>query len=112
MAGEVAVGGPKFCYGMSAAYGMDPSVMDLGTGQSQTISEASDDESPAFAPNGKLIVYASRAGGKEVLMTTTLGEIGELLRHRSCQTTLRYAKLDIDGLRTVARAWPTPGGDQ
>ena len=48
------------------------SVMDLATGQSQTISEANDDESPAFAPNGKLIVYASRAGGKEVLMTTTL----------------------------------------
>ena len=47
-------------------------VMDLGTGQVQQISEANDDESPAFAPNSKLIVYASRAGGKEVLMTSTL----------------------------------------
>ena len=42
----------------------------------------------------------------------TLGEIGELLRHRSRQTTLRYAKVDIDGLRSVAQAWPTPGGDR
>jgi TolB protein len=48
------------------------SVMDLATGQSQQISDASDDESPSFSPNSKLIVYASRAGGKEVLMTTTL----------------------------------------
>jgi TolB protein len=46
--------------------------MDLGTGQAQQISDANDDESPSFAPNGRLIVYASRAGGKEVLMTTTL----------------------------------------
>ena len=48
------------------------SVLDLATGQSQQISDARDDESPSFAPNGRLIVYASRAGGKEVLMTTTL----------------------------------------
>ena len=46
--------------------------MDLSTGQSQQISETNDDESPAFAPNGRLIVYATRAGGKEVLVTTTL----------------------------------------
>ncbi|MFT7721969.1 MAG: Tol-Pal system beta propeller repeat protein TolB [Roseateles sp.] len=48
------------------------SVMDLVTGQSQQISDARDDESPSFSPNGRLIVYASRAGSKEVLMTTTL----------------------------------------
>ena len=48
------------------------SVMDLATGQAQQISESSDDESPSFAPNGRLIAYATRAGGKEVLMTTTL----------------------------------------
>jgi TolB protein len=46
--------------------------MDLATGQAQQISESSDDESPSFAPNGRLIAYATRAGGKEVLMTTTL----------------------------------------
>jgi TolB protein len=31
-----------------------------------------DDESPSFAPNGRLIVYATRAQGRDVLMTTTL----------------------------------------
>jgi Tol biopolymer transport system component len=34
--------------------------------------DTSDDESPSFAPNGRLIIYASRAQGRDVLMTTTL----------------------------------------
>jgi len=47
-------------------------VMDLGSGQVQQITDTSDDERPSFAPNGKLIVYATRSGGRDVLMTTTL----------------------------------------
>lgn len=47
-------------------------VMDLTTGQVQQITDGDDDERPAFAPNGKLIVYATHAGGREALMTTTL----------------------------------------
>ena len=40
----------------------------------------------------------------------SLGEIGELLRHRHLQTTTIYAKVDIDALRTLALPWP--GGAQ
>jgi site-specific recombinase XerD len=40
----------------------------------------------------------------------SLLEIGELLRHRSPQTTEIYAKVDLDGLRTLARPWPVDGG--
>jgi TolB protein len=47
-------------------------VMDLATGASQQITDTSDDESPSFAPNGRLLIYATRAGGRDVLMTTTL----------------------------------------
>ena len=36
------------------------------------LTDTSDDESPSFAPNGRLIIYATRAGGRDVLMTTTL----------------------------------------
>ncbi len=36
----------------------------------------------------------------------SLGEIGELLRHRHPQTTTIYAKVDIDALRTLALPWP------
>jgi integrase/recombinase XerD len=36
----------------------------------------------------------------------SLAEIGELLRHRSPDTTALYAKVDLSALREVAQAWP------
>jgi TolB protein len=36
------------------------------------LTDTQDDESPSFAPNGRLIVYATRLQGGDVLMTTTL----------------------------------------
>jgi site-specific recombinase XerD len=38
-----------------------------------------------------------------------LAEIGELLRHRSPDTTMLYAKVDIEALREVAPPWPGGG---
>lgn len=40
----------------------------------------------------------------------SLVEIGELLRHQSPQTTEIYAKVDLAGLRGLARPWPVDGG--
>jgi len=40
----------------------------------------------------------------------SLGEIGEILRHRNPQTTTIYAKVDLASLRALALAWP--GGAQ
>ncbi|HEV8523791.1 MAG TPA: tyrosine-type recombinase/integrase [Terriglobales bacterium] len=36
----------------------------------------------------------------------SLPEIGEVLRHRSPQSTSLYAKVDLETLRTLALAWP------
>jgi site-specific recombinase XerD len=36
----------------------------------------------------------------------SLDEIGEILRHRSPNTTAVYAKVDVDALRAVALPWP------
>ncbi len=36
----------------------------------------------------------------------SLDEIGEVLRHRSPDTTAIYAKVDLDSLRTLALPWP------
>lgn len=36
----------------------------------------------------------------------TLSEIGQLLRHRSHDTTRIYAKVDIEALRTLSLPWP------
>ena len=49
-------------------------VLDLATPGAQpvTITETSDDEHPSFAPNGRLLIYATRVQGRIVLMTTTL----------------------------------------
>jgi integrase/recombinase XerD len=40
----------------------------------------------------------------------SLEEIGDMLRHRSRASTMIYAKLDIDGLRSIAQPWPIAGG--
>ncbi|MDP3136605.1 MAG: Tol-Pal system beta propeller repeat protein TolB [Burkholderiaceae bacterium] len=47
-------------------------VMELGTTTVNSITETSADERPSFAPNSRLIVYATQAQGREALMTTTL----------------------------------------
>ena len=47
-------------------------TLDLANGIVQTLSDTVDDESPSFAPNGRLLVFATRAQGRDVLMTTTL----------------------------------------
>jgi len=42
----------------------------------------------------------------------SLAEIAEVLRHRSSASTARYAQVDVDALRAVARPWPGAGGAQ
>jgi site-specific recombinase XerD len=40
----------------------------------------------------------------------SLEEIADLLRHRWRASTLIYARLDIEGLRSIAQPWPVAGG--
>ncbi|WP_439650526.1 Tol-Pal system beta propeller repeat protein TolB [Macromonas nakdongensis] len=47
-------------------------VMDLATGNFNTLTDTTADESPSFAPNSRLIMYATKVQGRESLMTTTL----------------------------------------
>ena len=49
-------------------------TLDLGASNAQPVAltDTSEDEHPSFAPNGRLIIYASRAERRDVLMTTTL----------------------------------------
>jgi TolB protein len=47
-------------------------LMDIAGGGVRSLTDTSADESPSFAPNGKLVVYATQQQGREALMTTTL----------------------------------------
>lgn len=47
-------------------------VMDLATGAVSALTDTNADESPSFAPNSRLIVYATQQQGREALMTTTV----------------------------------------
>jgi len=47
-------------------------LMDLQSDKIQAVTETSADERPSFAPNSRLIVYATQLQGREALMTTTL----------------------------------------
>jgi len=47
-------------------------VMDIASGNASAITDTTADERPSFAPNSRLIVFATRQEGREALMTTTL----------------------------------------
>ena len=47
-------------------------AMDLASGAVTALTDTSADESPSFAPNSRLIVYATQLQGREALMTTTV----------------------------------------
>lgn len=63
--------------GRSLAYvtrgeGFRVQLMDLASGQVQSLTTTSHDESPSFAPNSRLVLFATRAQGRDVLMTTSV----------------------------------------
>ena len=58
---------------------------------------------PAF--KGTHLLRHSLASGM-LRRGASLGEIGEILRHRLPNTTEIYAKVDLEGLRTLAQPWP------
>ncbi|MDP3836265.1 MAG: Tol-Pal system beta propeller repeat protein TolB [Hydrogenophaga sp.] len=47
-------------------------VMDVASGTVTALTESSADESPSFAANSRMIIYATRDKGQEALMTTTV----------------------------------------
>jgi TolB protein len=47
-------------------------VLDLASHQVQVLTDSDKDESPSFAPNGRMILYASEIGGRGVLAAVSL----------------------------------------
>jgi TolB protein len=42
-------------------------VLDLASGQETAVTDTTSDESPSFAPNGRMLLYATEVGGRGVL---------------------------------------------
>jgi TolB protein len=64
--------GTQMAYITRQAAGFRLMLQDLGDGTVTPLSDTQEDESPSFAPNGRLLVYTTRVQGIDVLMTTTL----------------------------------------
>lgn len=61
--------------------GYKVAVMDLATRQIVSLSDTSRDDSPSFAPNGRVILYESEIGGRGTLATvSTDGRVKQRLR--------------------------------
>lgn len=52
--------------------GFSLQLMDVNSGQVIALTDTSADERPSFAPNSRMIMYATVQRGQEALMTTTL----------------------------------------
>ena len=64
--------GRWLAYVSRAGAGFRLHLMELASGQVTALTDTSADERPSFAPNSRLLVYASIVQGRESLMTTTL----------------------------------------
>ncbi len=77
--------------------------------------DTDDDRSPRTRPRGLTPHFKGAHLFRHSLATSmlrsgaTMGEIGEVLRHRVPNTTEIYAKVDFDGLRSLAHPWPIGG---
>ncbi|GAB3549200.1 Tol-Pal system beta propeller repeat protein TolB [Noviherbaspirillum agri] len=47
-------------------------VLDLASGQELRLSDTLDDESPSFSPNGKYLMYATKAGRRDALAVVSV----------------------------------------
>jgi len=71
-------------YVSRGASGYKIHLMDLTNDKISALTDSTQDEKPSFAPNSKLIMYATKAQSREVLMTVTLdGKISTRLAGQS-----------------------------
>ncbi len=68
----ISADGRWMAYVSRVGAGFKLHVMELSSGNTNPITDTTADESPSFAANSRLIVYATQQQGREALMTTTL----------------------------------------
>ncbi len=63
--------GKKIAMVYGGGGGFKIAVMDLASGSVDVLTEGQLDESPSFAPNGSMLLYAAKQGGRETLATVS-----------------------------------------
>lgn len=60
---------------LSLIHNYRASVMDIASGAIKQLGRSGNDESPSFSPNGDVMVYSTKAGGKDIItMISTNGK--------------------------------------
>jgi TolB protein len=68
---HVSPDGQRFTYIQRAAGGFRVMMQDFASGEARAISQDAYSERPSFAPNGRMVLYASVHGGRSVLYAAT-----------------------------------------
>jgi TolB protein len=80
-------------------------IQELANGQVQALTDTIADENPSFAPNSRMIIYATQQQGREALMTTTIdGKVKARLAGQSGDMQLHLKA----GNRAVSESWNYP----
>lgn len=69
---RVSPDGKQLAFVTQESSGYRIAVMDLASNQTATLSRGTLDESPSFAPNGAVLIYAGRNRGEGVLATVSI----------------------------------------
>jgi len=105
--------GPATCRTLFVAYRAPHRPFKDGTIVNAILKDAlrATGQKPATPYVGSHLLRHSLAS-QLVNAGASLDEVGDVLRHRSRSSTMIYARLDIDGLRSIAQPWPATGGAQ